>query len=358
MTQSQLTFVEQVDPHYCNTLAKISYTQFTTFYNTESKNDKTGESIKPYTQYSMLRKYCSNMIANNYKMATTYKYSHNKTDGCIFDDTFLGLQRIWNKFRGVLCDGLNIDIDMVNAHLCILQYICRQNNILCVCLDSYIANRTQLLSAVINDYKITKEEAKILFITSLNKDTEVILINKKQKIKNTFFLAFDAEIKIIQKRLCELHPALVKEITKKSKNNVGGRLTNQLMCKLENEILQLAMKEAENTGIAVNVPMFDGFMCDSASMCNIPIATLINNLNTLTNDYGIKWSHKEHNTEIAEVLEAMVLEDNIHTYLGKDEIDIAHYCVNHILEKKIYICNGEVLIYNNLIWSNKGVKPF
>ena len=23
---------------------------------------------------------------------------------------------------------------------------------------------------------------------------------------------------------------------------------------------------------------------------------------------------------------------------------------------KIYICNGEVLVYNNLIWSNKGVK--
>ena len=194
-----------------------------------------------------------------------------------------------------------------------------------------------------NNCKINKEEAKILFITSLNKDTEVLLINKKQKIKNTFFLAFDVEIKAIQRRLCELHPALVKEITKKGKDNVGGRLTNQLMCKLENEILQLAMKEAENAGIVVNVPMFDGFMCDSASMGNIPIATLINNLNTLTNDYGIKWSHKEHNTEIAEVLEAMVLEDNIHTYLGKDEVDIAHYCVKHILEKKIYICSGDVV---------------
>ena len=195
-----------------------------------------------------------------------------------------------------------------------------------------------------NNCKINKEEAKILFITSLNKDTEVLLINKKQKIKNTFFLAFDVEIKAIQRRLCELHPALVKEITKKGKDNVGGRLTNQLMCKLENEILQLAMKEAENSaGIVANVPMFDGFMCDSASMGNIPIATLINNLNTLTNDYGIKWSQKEHNTEIAEVLEAMVLEDNIHTYLGKDEVDIAHYCVKHILEKKIYICSGDVV---------------
>ena len=59
----------------------------------------------------------------------------------------------------------------------------------------------------------------------------------------------------------------------------------------------------------------------------------------------------------------VVLEDNIHAYLGKDEVDIVHYCVNsHILEKKIYICNimAKFLIYNNLMWSNKGQesKPF
>ena len=205
MAESQLNFVEQVNPHYCNILSKISYSQFTTFYNDDDEEGKTGECIKPYTQYNMLRKYCSAMIANNYKINTVYKYSHNKTEGRIFVDNFLGLQRIWNKFKGVLCDGLNIDMDMINAHPCILQYICRQNNIVCVCLDSYIANRAQLLSTLMDDCKITKDEAKILFITALNKDTEVLLINKKQKIKNTFFLAFDAEIKTIQKKLCELN---------------------------------------------------------------------------------------------------------------------------------------------------------
>ena len=52
------------------------------------------------------------------------------------------------------------------------------------------------------------------------------------------------------------------------------------------------------------------------------------------------------------------MEDNIHTHVSKDEVDVALYCVDHILEKKIYICNGEVLVYNNLIWSNKGVSHF
>ncbi len=48
-TESKLYFVEQVNPHYCNILAKISYTQFTTFYNSNTEKDETGDSIKPYT---------------------------------------------------------------------------------------------------------------------------------------------------------------------------------------------------------------------------------------------------------------------------------------------------------------------
>ena len=71
MTESQLTFVEKVNPHYCNILSKISYTQFTTFYNNEDEQGETGECIKPYTQYSMLRKYCNAIIANNYKINTS-----------------------------------------------------------------------------------------------------------------------------------------------------------------------------------------------------------------------------------------------------------------------------------------------
>ena len=76
MTESQLAFVEQVNPHYCDILSKISYSQFTTFYNNEDEQGETGELIKPYTLniYKMLRKYCNHgtMIAtaNNYKINT------------------------------------------------------------------------------------------------------------------------------------------------------------------------------------------------------------------------------------------------------------------------------------------------
>ena len=75
MTESHLAFVEQVDPHYCDILSKISYIQFTTFDNNDDEQGETaGECIKPYTQYSMLRKYCSAMIANSYKINTWYMF--------------------------------------------------------------------------------------------------------------------------------------------------------------------------------------------------------------------------------------------------------------------------------------------
>ena len=85
-------------------------------------------------------------------------------------------------------------------------------------------------------------------------------------------------------------------------------------------------------------------MCYSASMGNTTIPTLINNLNTLTN--GIKLSNKEHNTEISDILDAMELKDNIHTYLGSRYCPILY--IPHIRKENLYFGNGEVLIYNNL----------
>ena len=88
MAESQLTFVEQVNPHYCNILSKISYSQFTTFYNKEEEKGETGELIKPYTQYKMLRKYCSTMIANNYKINTVYSLDMPTNETKILQDKY------------------------------------------------------------------------------------------------------------------------------------------------------------------------------------------------------------------------------------------------------------------------------
>ena len=46
------------------------------------------------------------------------------------------------------------DIDMVNAHPVILNYICKKNNIDCNILKNYIDNRELILSSFGEDRKI------------------------------------------------------------------------------------------------------------------------------------------------------------------------------------------------------------
>ena len=49
------------------------------------------------------------------------------------------------------------DIDMVNCHPTILNYLCKKNNIKCNILKNYIENRELILSSFGEDRKIVKE---------------------------------------------------------------------------------------------------------------------------------------------------------------------------------------------------------
>ena len=56
------------------------------------------------------------------------------------------------------------DINMVNAHPVILNYLCKKNNFECNILKNYIENRELILSSFGEDRKIVKE----LFLSILN----------------------------------------------------------------------------------------------------------------------------------------------------------------------------------------------
>jgi hypothetical protein len=131
------------------------------------------------------------------------------------------------------------------------------------------------------------------------------------------------------------------------------------MCKIENEILQKIIEYTTKIlNCVVNVPMFDGLMIDKLSIDSkkIDLNIIIENFNNLCNEYDIKWSVKPHNTEILEIVNAFTLEDNIVSYVGSDEVDISNYIINNIIKNQIYLCNGELWIYNNLIWEKNNPK--
>ena len=84
------------------------------------------------------------------------------------------------------------DIDMINAHPVILNYLCKKNNIDCNILKNYIENRELILSSFGEDRKIIKE----LFLTILNGGFKDIYSDNKQT--NNYLKLFENEIIRIQ----------------------------------------------------------------------------------------------------------------------------------------------------------------
>jgi len=356
MSNSKMSFIEEVNPEICQKLAKMSFKQFREFYETPENNNETGEIDDIVVQFKMLKFYCNQQIANNYSMEMNYKYANGKNEGRIFVDGKMGLQRIWKKFRGVLCDGLNIDLDMINAHPTILLYLCKLNKIDCDNLENYVNSRKYCLDSLKESDKLTKEEAKILFICSMNSEEPILCKyeGKKQiKYKNEFYKKFDAEMKNIQCKFTKIYENEFKQIEKKNKDNLNGKLLNSILCKYENQILQKAM--ARMGSFKIRVPMLDGFMVDIRDV-NFPIDMIINTLNKETEEYNIKWSNKNHDVEILDKINNMKFDDNLYDYIGQSEEEIANYILTTLLKNKLFNCDGEKFLYLKPKWIKKDVN--
>ena len=351
-----MSFIEEVNPEICQKLAKMSFQQFREFYETPEKNNETGDIDDIVVQFKMLKFYCNQQISNNYSMEMNYKYANGKNEGRIFVDGKMGLQRIWKKFRGILCDGLNVDLDMINAHPTILLYLCKLNKIDCDNLENYVNSRKYCLDSLKESDKLTKEEAKILFICSMNSEEPILCKyeGKKQiKYKNEFYKKFDAEMKIIQTKFIKIYENEFKQIEKKNKDNLNGKLLNSILCKYENIILQKAMSKMGS--FKIRVPMLDGFMVDIRDV-NFPIEMIINTLNKETEEYNIKWSNKNHDVEILDKLNNMKFNDNLYDYIGESEEEIANYILTTLLKNKLFNCDGEKFLYLKPKWIKKDVN--
>lgn len=351
-----MSFIEEVNPEICQKLAKMSFQQFREFYETPEKNNETGDIDDIVIQFKMLKFYCNQQISNNYSMEMNYKYANGKNEGRIFVDGKMGLQRIWKKFRGILCDGLNVDLDMINAHPTILLYLCKLNKIDCDNLENYVNSRKYCLDSLKESDKLTKEEAKILFICSMNSEEPILCKyeGKKQiKYKNEFYKKFDGEMKIIQSKFIKIYENEFKYIEKKNKDNLNGKLLNSILCKYENIILQKAMNKMSS--FKIRVPMLDGFMVDIRDV-NFPIEMIINTLNKETEEYNIKWSNKNHDVEILDKLNNMKFNDNLYDYIGESEEDIANYILTTLLKNKLFNCDGEKFLYLKPKWIKKDVN--
>jgi hypothetical protein len=242
--------------------------------------------------YKKIKQLCKQHIKARYEIKRLYTYSfkhQDKHEGRLFDGS--SIQGIPKIIRGFLCKGLTTDIDQNNSHPTILKYLCDKHNIPCPNLTYYINNRDMIL----NDMNMSREDAKTLFLCSVNKDK----LNRKEK--NETFKAFDKEVKIIQNKLLNLdeYKYLLDCIPLDKKYNKNGSAINRLLCKYENEILNTMINVIRNKNIEVHSLMFDGLIIYGDYYND---DTLLNDIKREVNNkyegLNMCFSYKKHNEDI------------------------------------------------------------
>lgn len=185
------------------------------------------------------------LIVNGYANVK-YNKVKNIAFGRANPNNALGLHNIRRQIRHTLAVDTMVDIDIENAHPTFLYQICKANDIECSNLGDYILNRQDYLNEVIQTYKVSRDNAKKLFIkllyfgsfetwaSDLKIDLEPTL-----KIKN-----FKSEIEKIGKSIVKHNQDLLKIIKKRKSelkitefNEIGTTVSYYLQ-EIECQILE------------------------------------------------------------------------------------------------------------------------
>lgn len=352
-------FADVVNKDVVDKLARLSFNQFLNeLFENEDLTWADKDECLYYIdiQYKLIKKLCLEYQKHPYKdkyykLKREYSTSKNSPDGRVFVKDY-GLQRINNKIRGLLCNDIYYDFDMINAHPSILLNYCREKQISYYKLAEYVDNRDLKINELMTETGLNKDQVKCLFLKSMNSEFSIKTYKKNNKsynIKNPFFIELDKEFKNIQIQILKLNNDLKKDILKKSNdNNIGGRVLNRLLCSIENKILFEAVKKLklENNDI---VPMFDGFMVLKDNLL-YSIDETIKKLNE--NNNSIKWSLKEHNLELYDKLNCLDISDNDNTFSGiyDDLIQCADHLLSSIFENKIFYCMNQLYFIDDFIF--------
>ena len=331
---------EKVNKIICDKLSQLTFTQYIKLLGEKpiiNKGQKQ-EYDKVKVQYKLMKRYTNFLRKNNYKKEVEYNIA-NKEYGrqvAIGDS----LQKLNRKIRGVLCLDTLTDYDIENAQPTILKELCKEKGLVCFNLEKYTSYREKVIEELQSELFLTREEVKNLIISCLFSETCIYNVGKK-KIKNTYFLELQKEIKNIQEYFYINNPDLVLYLKKKGKTkNLKGSLLSHILATKENEILEYVINKFK-----CNVKIFDGFLSD-----HVHDIEEINNYCSLK--YKVKWTKKDLNLDILEELLELDISDNILSFVGDSVKDIALYLLENKFTK-LFICYDEFYFHNGNIWINK-----
>lgn len=143
----------------------------------------------------------------------------------------LGLSAIRREVRNALINGLYYDCDIKNAQPEIIRNLCENNNIPCPIIKRYCNDRPALLQQVQDEYVVSRDIAKDLFIRLCFFGSFVgwCLENKiTDKPPLEFITLFERELKDIADNVKKENPTLW-ETARKKKEDSGDNRENKVL---------------------------------------------------------------------------------------------------------------------------------
>lgn len=316
-----------------NTKLNYIINNFHTFglYKDKKEEEKQLKTLKKY-----LRRSRRGIIPVFYKQ---------KGKGRYFAKGGLSLQNIKRTIRHTIAKEYYNDIDIVNAHPVILEFLCKSNNIDCEYLQQYNRNREKILK----DLNVDRKTAKKIFLGLTNDSNENHYVNLDSK--TDFVKNYREEMLNIQNEFCnkfekDFENHKQKRINNNENDNHNGSFLNILLCEMENKILLEMYKffgSNENC-----VLCFDGLLLPKTTNLNLQKCE-----NHIRNQLKINIK-----LTVKEMGEILPIPDTLPKF--KDELQYDYFTdFKKIMnEENIYLEHVNEWCENTLILIENGGKPF
>jgi len=193
-------------------------------------------------------KYLSKIFKNELKQIMEYKKMIN-SDGFIYIDmkktnpfgrshARLSLLQIRREVRQTITKDLYTDVDIENAHVVILQQLCKKNKVQTPKLDDYINYREMYLMKLMNEYNINRDDAKRVFLVAMYCGNFLL-----EEDEPSYYKELVAETRSIAKHITEENPD-IKLMVEKMNEDVNA--THQYISNINGKVLSHYLQEFEH----------------------------------------------------------------------------------------------------------------
>ena len=220
-----------------------------------------------YNYETALNNIKNNIVILPHLNNTPYGYirtEYNKGGKCnnkgrAYVNKFIGVQQIITSIRGLICNDIYDDLDIINCHPSILNQLFEKYNIDSPNLKEYINNRNEVLNKVANEEGCHESEAKQKILS---------IIFGSKKFKGEFLKVFYYEIfnninKLIYR---EEFKEVIEEFKAEKKYNIEGGFISRIIHEIEHNILEALLEYYNYKGFIPKInnrfivsSIFDGF---------------------------------------------------------------------------------------------------